>query len=32
MEKIRGLIGAERYDGGKFEPAGKPFEEMMTTL
>ena len=31
LEKIRGLIGPERYDSGKFGLASKIFEEMMTS-
>jgi malate synthase len=30
LEKIRGLLGAKRYDSGKFDVASKLFEEMMT--
>src|SRR6476469_2777670 len=28
LEKIRGLVGARRYESGKFELAGRLFEEM----
>ena len=31
LEKIRGLIGPERYDAGKFDLASKIFEDMMTS-
>ena len=31
LEKIRGLIGPERYDTGKFDLAAKLFEDMMTS-
>ena len=31
LEKTRGLIGAARFDAGKFELAASLFEQMMTT-
>ncbi|HXY20109.1 MAG TPA: malate synthase A [Gemmatimonadales bacterium] len=30
LEKIRGLLGAARYDGGRFELASRLFDQMMT--
>jgi malate synthase len=30
MEKIRGLLGPERFDGGKFDLASRLFDQMMT--
>ena len=31
FQGLDGLIGAKRYDAGKFKLAGKLFEEMMTS-
>ena len=31
LEKVRDLVGSERYDAGKFELASEIFEEMMTS-
>jgi malate synthase len=31
LEKIRGLLGAARFDGGKFDLAARLFEDMSTT-
>ncbi|HYM11933.1 MAG TPA: malate synthase A, partial [Bryobacterales bacterium] len=30
LDHIRKLIGAQRFDGGKFDLAGRLFEDMMT--
>jgi malate synthase len=30
LEKIRGLLGAARYDGGRFDLASRLFDQMMT--
>jgi malate synthase len=30
MEKIRGLVGAARFDAGKFDLASRLFDQMMT--
>jgi malate synthase len=30
MEKIRGMLGAARFDGGKFDLASRLFDQMMT--